>query len=523
MTLPSGTVTFLFTDIEGSTRLVRELRERWGDVLAEHQLLLRTAFAEHGGYEVDTQGDSFFVAFASARQALLAAVDGQRALVDHDWPNGVRIAVRMGIHTGRAVATGGSYHGLAVHRAARISAAGHGGQVLVSHATQTLLEDEEEDDFQVVLRDLGEQRLKDFDRPVRLYQAEADGLPTSFPALRPAAELAHAAEAAVAGPPWRRPALVAAVLLALAALAIAVVLATRDSGGALDSVRPNHVGAIDPETNTVVAEAPVGIEPGPVVAEGGSVWVGNLQDRTLTRVDPRTRTAAGTVALGNRTPTGLAVGLGAVWVAHGRLGELSRVEPQFGQVNTVKISGEALGSVNGSVTVGSGSVWAAYGDSTVARVRASPVSVLGVAFAGAAPSAIVVANRSVWVANGDDATVFRYNAATFEQGRIGTISVGRRPTAIAAGEGAIWVAATGDDAVTRIDPSTYSTTSIPVGDGPVAVAVGAGSVWVANAGSRTVSRIDPATNEVVETIEIGSVPAGIAVGGGLVWVTAQTP
>ena len=194
--LPSGAVTFLFTDIEGSTRLVKLLRERYGEVLQEHQRLLRAAFEAHRGYEVDTQGDSFFVAFSSARDALLAAVEGQLAISSHSWPEGVQIKVRMGLHTGQATATGGRYTGLAVHRAARIGAAGYGGQILISQATQTLLEDEEED-LHIHLRDLGEQQLKDLDRPVRIYQAAADGLPLEFPPLRGAAEPGHAAEAPI--------------------------------------------------------------------------------------------------------------------------------------------------------------------------------------------------------------------------------------------------------------------------------------------------------------------------------------
>ena len=128
--MPSGAVTFLFTDIEGSTRLVKQLRERYAAVLADHRQLLRDAFDAHDGYEVDTQGDSFFVAFSSAREALLAAVEGQLALLTHSWPEGVEIKVRMGLHTGQAVAHDGRYTGLAVHRAARIGAAGHGGQIL---------------------------------------------------------------------------------------------------------------------------------------------------------------------------------------------------------------------------------------------------------------------------------------------------------------------------------------------------------------------------------------------------------
>jgi class 3 adenylate cyclase len=214
---PTGAVTFLFTDIEGSTRLVKKLRDAYGAVLRDHQRLLREAFAAHDGYEVDTQGDSFFVAFANAREALLAAVEGQRSLLAHQWPDGVEIKVRMGLHTGQAAAHDGRYTGLAVHRAARVGAAGHGGQILVSQATQTLLEDEEED-LHIFLHDLGEQRLKDLDRPVRLYQVAAGGLPESFPPVRGDAALAQAAEVAIAPPRWRRLALPLAAAVALSAV-----------------------------------------------------------------------------------------------------------------------------------------------------------------------------------------------------------------------------------------------------------------------------------------------------------------
>src|SRR5215475_2777438 len=142
--LPGGAVTFLFTDIEGSTRLVKALRERYTRVLAEHRDLVRAAIAAHAGHEVDTQGDAFFVAFGGAKQAVLCALEIQRALAAHDWPAGAQVRVRIGIHTGQAVLTGGGYTGLAVHRAARICAAARGGQVLVSQATQNLIEDEEE-------------------------------------------------------------------------------------------------------------------------------------------------------------------------------------------------------------------------------------------------------------------------------------------------------------------------------------------------------------------------------------------
>ena len=519
--IPTGAVTFIFTDIEGSTRLVKQLRDRYGVVLADHQRLLRAAFSAHGGYEVDTQGDSFFVAFSSARDALLAAVEGQLALSSHPWPEGVQINVRIGLHTGQAVASGGRYTGLAVHRAARIGAAGHGGQILVSQATQTLLEDEEED-LHIFLRDLGEQRLKDLDRPVRLYQAGADGLPADFPPLRHEAELAAAAEAAIRPPAlWRRP--MALALAAVALLGVVVVgafLATRDSVGGLSEVRPNHMGVIDPATNEIIAEVPVGIRPGPVVLGAGSVWVGNLDDRTLTRIDAQSQTNAGTVSLNNQTPTGIAFGQGALWVAQGFLGKLSRVDLQFRQVTKTLDLADPSG--DGTVTVGGGAVWAVYGESTLVRIDPVALRPLGRGFAGANPAAIVFATGAVWVANGGDHTVYRLNPSTFEEGPVRTISVGQSPVGIAFGGGAIWVANAGDDTVTRIDPTSYSTFTIEVGDSPTAVAADTDAIWVASREGK-IARIDPLTRKVVKTIDVGNAVSGIAVGGGLVWATVQPP
>ena len=182
--LPSGPVTFLFSDIEGSTRLVKALRERYPQVLAEHRRLVRAAIASQAGHEIDTQGDAFFVAFASAKQAVLCALEVQRALAGYEWPAGASVRVRMGIHTGQAIPVEGAYAGLAVHRAARICAAARGGQVLVSQATQTLIEDEEEE-LAFALSELGERQLKDLDRPVRLFEltvAEAAPGPAPAPA-----------------------------------------------------------------------------------------------------------------------------------------------------------------------------------------------------------------------------------------------------------------------------------------------------------------------------------------------------
>jgi DNA-binding NarL/FixJ family response regulator/class 3 adenylate cyclase len=182
--LPTGTVTFLFSDVEGSTELLRTLRDGYADVMADHERLLRSAFEGAGGHEINTQGDSFFVAFRKPKDAVGAALEAQRAIGSHEWPEGAEMRVRIGIHTGEATVAGDRYVGLGVHRAARICAAAHGGQVLISQTTQALLEEDEELLGELDFGDLGPRSLKNFDRPVRIYQLLAPDLPAEFPDLR---------------------------------------------------------------------------------------------------------------------------------------------------------------------------------------------------------------------------------------------------------------------------------------------------------------------------------------------------
>ena len=168
--LPTGVVTLLFTDVEGSTRLLQELGDGYGDALHEHRRRLRAAFAVHDGVEVDTQGDAFFVAFSRASDAVAAAEDAQRALA------GGPIRVRMGLHTGEPRLSEEGYVGLDVHRGARIAAVGHGGQVLLSGTTRALVDAD--------VRDLGPHRLKDLSAPEQIFQLEVDGLLSDFPLLK---------------------------------------------------------------------------------------------------------------------------------------------------------------------------------------------------------------------------------------------------------------------------------------------------------------------------------------------------
>ena len=180
--LPTGTVTLLFTDIEGSTYLLQQLGDRYVSLLEACRSLLRAAFLEFHGREVDTQGDAFFVAFARATDAIAAAVAGQRAILTHAWPKGVTVRVRMGLHTGEpSVATEG-YVGMDVHHAARIMSAGHGGQVLLSQTTRDLVGHTLSEE--VSLMDLGVHRLKDLQQPSHLFQLVISGLPADFPPLK---------------------------------------------------------------------------------------------------------------------------------------------------------------------------------------------------------------------------------------------------------------------------------------------------------------------------------------------------
>lgn len=180
--LPTGTVTLLFTDIEGSARLLQQSVEQYTDLLAECRHLLRASFQEWNGYELATLGDAFFAAFARATDAVLAAVEVQRALASHPWPQDKAVRVRMGIHTGEPTRTAEGYVGLDMYRAARVMNAAHGGQVLLSQTTSSLVEQDLPDD--VSLRDLGEHRLKDLGRHRHLFQLVISGLPADFPRLK---------------------------------------------------------------------------------------------------------------------------------------------------------------------------------------------------------------------------------------------------------------------------------------------------------------------------------------------------
>jgi class 3 adenylate cyclase/streptogramin lyase len=511
--LPRGTVTFLFSDIAGSTNLLRQLgQERYGEALTDYQRLVRDSCVAAGGMEVDTQGDAFFFAFAHAKDAVDAAAAVQRALAVHTWPDGTQLRARIGLHTGQASVTGSRYVGLSVHRAARVGAAGAGGQVLLSQATAGVLEDDDLGELR--LRTLGRHVLKDFDRPVVLHQLDVPGLPSKFARPKTKPKALSRSRLAIAGG-------AAAVVLA-GGVAVALIAG---GGSGTVTIGPTSVGVIDPSTNRVVDEIPLDTKASLIAAGEGFVWLADPDTSTLTKIDPKTRKIVGTFAIeAGAIPTGIAVGRGSVWVAVKRARSLAVLElaPELGNPRRppVVIDRTRFPSFEGAVlTVGEGAVWTLEPSTgQVSRIDAetNQVSVLK---DGVDARSIAVGQGAVWLGGSNGVT--RMDPVT--GAILKSIDVGGPPsvsTSIAVGGAAVWFARGSAPKVWQIETRTNAITqTFAVGAGPASVAVGEGGVWVANSIDGTVSRIG--SNEA--TIPLGAPSRGVVARYGGVWTSPGDP
>ena len=499
---PRGTVTFLFTDVEGSTRLLKHLGERYGGVLDEHQRIVRAAFAAHGGDEIDTQGDAFFYVFSRARHAAEAAAAAQRELATHAWPEGAELRIRIGMHTGEPnISEEGRYHGLGVHRTARIMAAASGGQILLSQATASVLEDDEPPGLH--LRDLGHHQLKDLDRLEHIYQLDVDGLPHAFPRLR----------TGVATRSRRGLILAVAVIAAAGAAALALSLVLGGSAHALSAVDANALGFVDGASGRITAQVPVGATPTHVAVGEGGAWVTNSDGASVSRIDPASRTVVQTIGVGSG-PSGISVGKGAVWVSS-LDGIVAWIDPS---TNTV-VKRIRVGNGPAGIAYGAGSVWVANtGDSTISRIDAQTGAKRGALKIDA--DELAFGAGSLWASQRTANRVVRIDPAT--ESVIQPIPVGNGPTGVAVGAGAVWVANSLDGTVSRIDPQTNAVAAvIATGNGAAALAVAAKGIWVSNQFAGTVARIDPQTNQVVRRVQVGNRPQGIALSGGDLLVSVR--
>ncbi len=506
--LPSGTVTFLFTDIEGSTRLVQQLGASYADVLGRHQAVLRAAVADHSGREVDTQGDSFFIAFRRATDAVLAAIDAQRALAGEAWPEGGAVRVRMGIHTGEPLVGDERYVGIGVHRAARIAAIGHGGQILVSQATRELLRDDPPPD--VSLLDLDEHQLKGIAQPERVYQLVAPGLASAFAPLKTSAPATRR---------WSRRRLGVATGAIVIAAVVGLIVLTRGHSGTAHAAGPlpaNSLGVVDERSGKIVAEIPVGQSPSGVAVGEGSYWVTNTDDQTVSRIDPKSNEVVQTIKVG-AGPAGVAVGGGAVWVANALDGTISRIDPATNDVvQTIRVGAGPI-----ALTFGSGALWVVNStDGTVSRIDATPGKVAGVFPAGFGASGIASGGGAIWVTSYASGTLRRLDLRT--GATVATINVGDGPRAVSTGTGGVWVANALGATVSRVDPRTNQVAAtVPLGDAPSSVATAANGTWVATrqTGSLTLLRAD---GTVARTLHLGNRLAGMALDGDKILVAVRS-
>jgi class 3 adenylate cyclase len=549
--LLSGTVTFLFTDIEGSTELLKRLgRDRYESVLGEHRQLVREAVISRGGRVVDTQGDSLFCAFRSAGEALSAVIDAQRALAAHDWPEQQHVRVRMGLHSGEPKASEAGYVGIGVHRAARVGAAAHGGQVLLSDATRALVSDDLPDG--VSLRDLGAHRLKDIDEPVRLYQVVADGLETRFPPPRTVRRGRV------------RVALVAAAVVVVAGVAAGVLVATKSASAKPVRLVANSIAVVDPKSAKAVGDVPLGFGPTDVDAGGNRIWVLNRGSRTATAIDPTTLKVVQTIGLDGDPDSQYAIA-GTEWI--GVPGGVEQIDEEADNNTATRISlwQPGGGSVRCLVYVtGDGkTMWVSEGTSvavldaasgTVLRKLQLPPSpgvprsltCYGLRFGGGSLFAI----RNDFTIGKVDLSSKSYTPIAKDlllntQQNFGSANWG-------GGFGSYWIGSDTQNRqtgravhnLTRIDPVTGEVTDrIGTSVGFFNLAVDpANGVWgIGSAGapvsygaitrSAALVRADPETSQITLALRLhhipccpfGSVGNGVAVGHGRLWVGLESP
>jgi class 3 adenylate cyclase/streptogramin lyase len=516
--LPRGTVTLLFTDVEGSTQLQHRLGESYQEVVAVHRRLLEEAFAEHEGVVVDRQTESFFVAFARARQAVEAAAAAQRALAEHAWPDGAQVKVRMGIHSGDPDVAGDRYVGLAVSRAARICASAHGGQVLLSSSTRALLSDHE----RTALRNLGAYRLKDFSEAEPISQLVVDGLPSQFPPLR-----------TEAAPSRRKWLLVAAAGLLLVGAIVGAVVALTGGGSGSVEVGPTSLAVIDPETSRVVDAIDLGFKSNLIAAGEGFVWVVDSTGGTLTKIDPRGRNVVRSfgIAVGaGDVPFGVAAGEGSVWVAvlRGSRQVVLQYDPDLGTARPIPYGGE-VEAPNvfqlHPLAVGGGAIFALDSASNGVWRLDPHTGKARKLVEGLDARSLDYGDGAVWA--GGTSIVTKLDPETGgDLGSTEIVSQGFGETvSIAFGGRAVWFVASSRPQLLRIDPQSVTTNdSYRVGQGPSGIAVDRGVVWVANSRDGTVSRVDPPSGGGrTTTIRLGQPPGGVVAAYGAVWTSPGEP
>ena len=471
--------------------------------------IAREEIEDRGGSLIELRGDEALAVFASARQAIRAALALQERFVDETLADPeIPLLVGIGLDAGEAVPVEGGYRGGALNLAARMCGQAGPGQILASREVTHLAR--RIDGVRYV--DQGAHSFKGLTEPIGVIRIEPEeGGAESR--LRPMMPVPEKPQRRWIPRTTRGRIVAAAVALSLVAGAVTTGMLLR--GGGDVSIGPSAVGLIDP-AGSVVERADIAVGRGGLVAGAGAVWAAGPRPGTLLRIDPDTRTVVDTIEIGGEAG-GIAVAGGLVWVSLGDQGRIERINPSSNVVVDTPIR---VGNGPAGVAAGFGSLWVANRlDATVFRIDLETGEVQERISVGATPTGVTVAAGSVWVTNAASRSVTRIDPKT---GQKTPVSVGNGPTAIASSDDAVWVVNASDATVSRIEPDRNAVTAtIEVGAGPVAIALAAGDVWVASEFAGTVSRIDPASNAVGGIVDVGAGPQSLATVGGTVWVATS--
>jgi peptide/nickel transport system substrate-binding protein len=497
--------TFLIADVRGYTLFTQQHGdEAAAKLAARFAELAREVVETRSGSVIELRGDEALAVFASARQAVRAAVDMQERFVNETLADPtLPMPVGIGLDAGEAVPFEGGYRGGALNLAARLCGQAGPGEILASRGVIHLSRHIEG----IRSQSRGTVRLKNIPEPVELVRILPEG---EDPAERLRSSLPPST---TAGPRRRRARILIAAATAAAIVGIGLPLLV--GGDAPDTVRAGAVGALDIASGNIIGDALVGDLPRGVAEGGGSVWVTDQAADVVVHVDTSTMQAVERIPVG-AGPAGVVTAQGLVWVANSDDRTVSVVDPDAHEV----VQTVVVGNAPTGMTVLDGRIWVTNAvDATVSEIETADGRVVGTHAVGDTPVAIAASAGGVWVANEHAGTLSR---VTSNGGETQSIPVGRAPSAVAFGGGFLWVANAGDGTVSRIDPETATVTAtVGVGREPTALTVVDGSVWVGDASEGTLRRIDAASGEVAELFDVGNRPRALAPGRDRVWIAAQ--
>jgi YVTN family beta-propeller protein len=497
--------TFLIADVRGYTRFTQEQGdEAAGALAASFAELTRETILSSGGEVIELRGDEALCVFASARQALRAAVELQQSLRRQtDAAPAFPLPIGIGLDAGEAVPIEGGYRGGALNTAARLCSLAGPGQTLATDTVISLARRLEGIRF-LERRPV---RLKGLDRPVRVIEVVPEaGLPP-LPALAPKKrpQLTRASLAVFAG---------AGVALVAAIVGLALVLT--GGSGSLSRLDANALGSIDSDAVEIDSQVPLPGAPSAITAGDGFVWIASQDENTVSRYEPASG-ATQTLSLGGR-PGALTYGAGSLWVTKSEERALVQVNPRTSAV----VQTFAVGNRPGALAVGEDAVWVVNAiDGTLSRIDLARGSVTNIPV-GASPAGVAVGAGAVWIASEGTGSVVRVDpdSRTIVQ----AVNVGNGPTGIAVENENVWVSNSLDGTVSRIDSATNSVlATIPVGSSPSALAADGEAVWVASSRAGTITRIDSKEGEITETLTLGSSPSALALADGTLWASALPP